>query len=56
MDITLPGKKNAQIKIEAFTGESNNEVALASLISGDLPKLDDPAVYSKFYIQESKSN
>jgi len=54
MEITLPGKKVGQIKIDAFTGEANNEVALTSLVSGDLPKVDDAAAYAGFFVQETK--
>jgi len=54
MDVTLPGKKVGQLKVDAFTGESDNEVALASLISGDLPRADDPATYAAFYLQDTK--
>jgi curli biogenesis system outer membrane secretion channel CsgG len=54
MEIILPGKKVGQIKIESFAGEINNEVALASLVTGALPKVDDATAYSGFFVQEAK--
>lgn len=54
MEITLPGKKAGQIRIDSFTGEANNEIALAVLVSGDLPKVDDAAAYAGFFVQELK--
>ena len=52
MEITLPGKLVGQIRIESFTGEADNEVALASLISGDLPKVEDPNAYAGYFVQD----
>lgn len=54
MDITLPGKVVGQIRISSFAGEASNEVALATLVSGDLPKVDDAAAYVGFFVQETK--
>lgn len=54
MDVVLPGKKIGQLKLESFAGEPGNEVALASVVSGDIPRTDDAAVYSGFYLEESK--
>ena len=54
MDIVLPGKKAGQLRVESFTGEATNEVALAVPVSGELPRSDDPSVYAAFYLQESK--
>lgn len=54
MEITLPGKKVGQFRIESFTGEADNEVALASLVSGDLPKVDEATAYAGFFVQETK--
>jgi len=54
MDIVLPGKKIGQLKVESFTGEPSNEVALAGAVSGEIPRADDAAVYSGFYLEESK--
>jgi curli biogenesis system outer membrane secretion channel CsgG len=54
MEIVLPGKKVGQLRVDSFTGEANNEVALAVPTSGELPRAEDPATYSSYYIQESK--
>ena len=54
MDVILPGKKIGQIKIDAFAGDAQDEVALASLVSGDAPKSEDPAAYQNYFIQEPK--
>lgn len=54
MDVVLPGKKVGSVKIDAFTGEANNEVAIASLVAGELPRTDDAAAFAGFYLQDSK--
>lgn len=54
MDVVLPGKKVSSVKIDAFTGEANNEVAIASVVSGELPRTDDAAAFAGFYLQDSK--
>jgi len=51
MEITLPGKRVGQIRIESFAGEADNEVALASLQSGDLPKDEDPTAFAGYFVQ-----
>uniref|UniRef100_UPI004047C004 CsgG/HfaB family protein n=1 Tax=Rheinheimera sp. TaxID=1869214 RepID=UPI004047C004 len=52
LNISLPGKKVGQIEIEMFVGEANNEVAFATLISGELPKDENEVPYEKYFIQE----
>ena len=53
-EIALPSKKVAQLKVTGFAGEGSDEVSLASLESGELPKSEDPTAYQNFYIQEPK--
>ncbi|MDI1336441.1 MAG: CsgG/HfaB family protein [Lacunisphaera sp.] len=53
-EIALPSKKIAQLKVTGFAGEGGDEVSLASLVSGELPKSEDAADYQNLYIQESK--
>ena len=52
LEISLPGKKVGQIRIDTFVGEVNNEVALASLVSGELPKEETAKSYEKYFVQE----
>lgn len=54
MDIALPGKKVGQIRVEGFAGDSLNQMALASAISGELPKSDDSEAFKNFFVQEPK--
>lgn len=57
MDITLPGKKVAQIKITAFAGGSaENELSLAVVAEGTLPTVAEPTAFQSFYIQELSFN
>ena len=55
LDLNLPGKKVGQIRIDAFAGDALNEIALASLSSGDLPKSEDATVFQNYFIQELTS-
>jgi curli biogenesis system outer membrane secretion channel CsgG len=52
MDVTLPGHKVAQIQIASFAGEGMNEVALATLSSGELPKAGDGGSWTQYVVQE----
>lgn len=53
MDITLPGKKIAQLKIQSFVGGSaENELSMAAIADGTLPTSPDPATFQSFYVQE----
>jgi curli biogenesis system outer membrane secretion channel CsgG len=52
MDVTLPGKKVAQLQIASFAGEGLNEISLASVISGDLPKTGDANSWTQYSVQE----
>ena len=52
LEISLPGKKVGQIEIETFVGEANNEVALTTLISGELPEDESASSYEKYFVQE----
>ena len=54
MDFTLPGKKVGQIRVDAFGDDTQNEVAMASVITGDIPRTEDSAVYQNYFIQEPK--
>lgn len=54
MDIALPSKKVAQLKVTDFSGDGTNELSLATIVSGELPQSDDPASYGNLYVQESK--
>ncbi len=57
MDVVLPGKKVAEIKIAGFAGGSaENELSLAKVSEGALPTIADAAAYQSFYIQESVTN
>jgi len=57
MDVTLPGKKVAQLKVTAFAGGSaENELSTATVSEGTLPTGADPTAYQGFYIQEQSSN
>jgi curli biogenesis system outer membrane secretion channel CsgG len=53
MEITLPGKRVGQIRIDSFVGEADSELAAASLVSGDLPRGDDPSIFSGFFVQDT---
>ncbi len=53
MELTLPGKRVGQVRIDAFVGDADNEVAVAALISGDLPKNDDPAAFAGYFLQDN---
>lgn len=52
MDIVMPGKKVGQVKVESFLGDSTNEVATVSLLSGTLPQSENAADYQNFVLQE----
>lgn len=53
MEIALPGKTAGQLQVVDFAGEGVlNELALTKLNSGELPKSEDPAAYSGYYIQQ----
>jgi curli biogenesis system outer membrane secretion channel CsgG len=52
MDVVLPGHKVAQLQISSFAGEGINEVSLATLSSGDLPKNGDQSSFARFRVQE----
>jgi curli biogenesis system outer membrane secretion channel CsgG len=54
MDVTLPGHKVAQIQISSFAGEGMNEVSIASVISGDLPKTAEGIKWTQYAVQESR--
>jgi len=54
VEIALPSKKVAQLKVTGFAGEGSDEVSLTSLVSGELPRSEDATTYQNFYIQESK--
>lgn len=54
LEIVLPGKKVGEIRVEEFAGDAQNEVALVSLISGELPTAEDPGVYATFFVEERK--
>jgi curli biogenesis system outer membrane secretion channel CsgG len=57
MEIVLPGKKVAQIKITTFAGSSpENQVSLATVSEGTLPTLSDPAAFQSYYVQEPSSH
>ena len=54
MDVTLPGKKIAKLKVTAFAGGSaENELSLATVAEGTLPTAAEPAAFQTLYIQES---
>jgi curli biogenesis system outer membrane secretion channel CsgG len=54
MEVALPGKKVGQIRIDAFAGDTLNEVAVASVTSGELPRSDNPEIFKDYFIQEAK--
>ena len=54
MEVTLPGKKVGQIKVESFAGDTLNEVALATPLSGDIPRTEDASAYQNYFVQEPK--
>jgi curli biogenesis system outer membrane secretion channel CsgG len=54
MDVTLPGKKVGQIKIESFVGDTTNEIAMAAPLSGEIPRSEDATAYQNYIIQEAK--
>lgn len=57
MDVTLPGKKLAQIKVSGFAGGSaENELCLAKVTDGALPAVADPTAFQSFYVQETTLN
>lgn len=54
MDVTLPGKKVARLRVTAFVpGAPNNEVSLATITEGALPTAADPTALQYYYIQEA---
>jgi hypothetical protein len=54
MDIALPGKMVGQIKVTSFAGDALNEIALATPLSGDIPRTEDASVYQNYFVQEPK--
>lgn len=54
MDIVLPSKSIGKVRIDGFAGDKANEIALASVVSGDIPKSDDPSAYQKYFLQEQR--
>jgi curli biogenesis system outer membrane secretion channel CsgG len=52
MDITLPGHKVGQVQVAQLTGDGLNEVSLATVVSGDLPKATDPSAWTKYIVRE----
>jgi curli biogenesis system outer membrane secretion channel CsgG len=54
MEVALPGKMVGQIKIASFAGDTQNEIALATLLSGDIPRAEDASVYQNYFVQEPK--
>jgi|ERR1022692_443532 curli biogenesis system outer membrane secretion channel CsgG len=54
MDVTLPGHKVAQIQVSSFAGEGINEVSIASVTSGDLPKTTEGTKWTQYAVQESR--
>ncbi|MDP3070779.1 MAG: CsgG/HfaB family protein [Opitutaceae bacterium] len=57
MDVTLPGKKVAQIIITGFAGGSaENELSLAKVSEGTLPTAAEPTAFQSLFIQESSFN
>ncbi len=54
MDITLPSKLIGKVKIDGFAGDKANEVAVVSIISGDIPKSEEPSAYQKYFLQEQR--
>lgn len=54
MEVVLPGRLAGELRIESFAGDQTNEVALAVLASGEIPRSEDPAAYSSYFIQEAK--
>ena len=53
MDVTLPGHKVAQIQVASFAGEGLNEVALATLSSGELPKTANGSSWTRYAVEEA---
>lgn len=54
MDVTLPGHKVAQIQVSSFAGEGMNEVSIASVTSGDLPKATEGNKWTQYEVQEPR--
>lgn len=54
MDVFLPSKRIGELQISSFSGDASDEVALATLISGDVPKTAEPAAFQNFFLQETK--
>ncbi len=54
MDVTLPGHKVAQIQVSSFAGEGMNEVSIASVTSGDLPKATENNKWTQYAVEESR--
>jgi|HubBroStandDraft_1064217.scaffolds.fasta_scaffold133775_2 curli biogenesis system outer membrane secretion channel CsgG len=54
MDVTLPGHKVAQIQVSSFAGEGMNEVSIASVTSGDLPKETEGNKWTQYAVQEPR--
>ncbi len=53
MDITLPPKKIAQIKVVSFSGNRpENEISLCEIVSGDLSPYIRAKNFSKLYVTE----
>jgi len=54
MDVTLPGHKVAQIQVTSFAGEGMNEVSIASVTSGDLPKATEGNKWTQYAVREPR--
>ena len=54
MDVVLPGHKVAQIQVVSFSGEGLNEVSLATVSSGELPKAADNNNWTQYVVQEAR--
>ena len=54
LDVFLPSKKAGELLIDSFLGDAANEVAMATLASGELPKGQEPTAFQQFYLQEPK--
>ncbi len=54
MDITLPGHKVGQVQVVSFAGEGLNEVSLATVSSGELPKTVENNAWTQYVVEEAK--
>ena len=52
MDITLPGHKVGQLQVAQLSGDGLNEIALTTVVSGDLPKATEAATWTRYVVQE----